>query len=86
MKIVEIQSTPNPNALKFIVAETFPSGSHSFMSVAEAEKDLLAKTIFALGNVTSVFYINNFLTVSKTPDGNWATLKPAVLAALTEAK
>jgi NFU1 iron-sulfur cluster scaffold homolog, mitochondrial len=84
MTIIDIQPTPNPNALKFIVDVNFPTGSHSFMSAKDAEKDLLAKEIFALGKVVSVFYMNNFLTVSKTPDGDWATLKEGIMSAVAK--
>ncbi len=83
MQIIDTQPTPNPNAVKFIVNGMFPAGSHAFMSAAEAEKDALAKEIFALGNITSVFYMNNFLTVSKTPSGDWNNLRDGILAAVS---
>ncbi len=84
MQVIDTQPTPNPNALKFIVNGTFPPGSHAFMSAKEAEKDPLAKEIFALGDVTSVFYMNNFLTVSKTPTGDWNKLRDGILAAVAK--
>jgi hypothetical protein len=54
------------------------------MSAKEAEKDPLAKEIFALGDVTSVFYMNNFLTVSKTPTGDWNKLRDGIFAAVAK--
>lgn len=84
MQVIDTQPTPNPNALKFIVSGMFPPGSHAFMSAKEAEKDALAKEIFALGEVTSVFYMNNFLTVSKTPTGDWNALREGVVAILAK--
>lgn len=84
MQILDTQPTPNPNALKFIVAGTFPAGSHSFMSEAEAARDPLAASLFSLGEVTSVFYMNNFLTVNKTPAGDWAKLHPAITETLSK--
>ncbi len=84
MQIIDTQPTPNPNAVKFIVSGTFPAGSHAFMSAAEAEKDTLAKEIFSLGNITSVFYMNNFLTVSKTPSGDWNNLRDGIFAAVSK--
>ncbi|PIO48743.1 MAG: hypothetical protein CMR00_03545 [[Chlorobium] sp. 445] len=84
MQVIETQPTPNPNALKFIIAGTFPPGSHAFMSHKEAENDALAKAIFELGEVTSVFYMNNFLTVSKTLAGDWNKLREGVIAILSQ--
>lgn len=54
------------------------------MSHKEAENDALAKAIFELGEVTSVFYMNNFLTVSKTPAGDWNKLREGVIAILSQ--
>lgn len=83
MRVVEAQFTPNPNAIKFVISGSFPDGSHAFHSQHEAQKDRIANPIFALGSVTSVFYTNNFLTVSKKPEGDWQELKPAILNILT---
>lgn len=82
MQVISVQTTPNPNAMKFIVSGTFPPGSHAFMSAAEAERDPLAKEIFALGGVNSVFYMNNFLTVNKTPETSWESIRSGVVAVL----
>lgn len=84
MDVLEVQRTPNPNALKFVVGGAF-TGFHSFTKPEEAAKDPLAAAIFALGEVTSVFYTSNFLTVSKTPAGDWSALQPAVLEVLRNA-
>ncbi|MCS7013402.1 MAG: NifU N-terminal domain-containing protein [Chloroherpetonaceae bacterium] len=84
MQVIDIQPTPNPNAMKFVVNGVFPPGSHAFMSAAEAEKDPLAKEIFALSGVTSVFYMNNFLTVSKAPNAAWDEIREGVVAALAK--
>jgi hypothetical protein len=82
MQVIDIQPTPNPNALKFIVASAFPAGSHAFMNSKEAEKDAIAKEIFSLGEIASVFYMNSFLTVGKTPSGNWSELQPKITEVL----
>ena len=55
-KIADIQETPNPNAVKFILKEPISHGtSHSFKSEEDAEKDKIAKSIFDVGDVLSVF-------------------------------
>ena len=44
-KISDIQETPNPNAVKFILREPVSHGtSHSFKSTEDAEGDALALT------------------------------------------
>ncbi len=74
-KIVDIEYTPNPNAVKFILKEPITSGiSRSFDSAEAAQVDPLAKSLFEVGNVTSVFYLDRFITVNKTEEASWDEL------------
>jgi len=78
-KIADIQETPNPNAVKFILKEPVSRGtSHSFKSDIDAEKDELAKSIFMVGDVVSVFYMDKMITVEKTDDAEWDEILPAL--------
>ena len=50
-KIADIQETPNPNAVKFILKEPVSWGtSHSFKTAESAADDVLAKSIFEIGD------------------------------------
>lgn len=76
-KIADIQETPNPNAVKFILKEPVSHGtSHSFKVAADAEKNSLAKSIFDIGDVVSVFYMDKMITVEKTDESDWDDLLP----------
>ena len=44
----------------------------------------LAKRIFHIDGVTSVFFGSDFITVTKSDDLAWSVLKPDVFAAITE--
>jgi Fe-S cluster biogenesis protein NfuA len=71
-KITDIQETPNPNAVKFILKEPISNGTtHSFDSASAAQDDPLAKSLFEVGNVVSVFYMDRMITVEKTEEGDW---------------
>jgi len=71
-KIADIEYTPNPNAVKFILREPITNGaSRSFQSVASAQADPLAAALFEVGNVTSVFYMDHFITVNKEDEVSW---------------
>jgi NFU1 iron-sulfur cluster scaffold homolog, mitochondrial len=71
-KIADIEYTPNPNAVKFILREPITSGSsRSFQSAQSAQADPLASALFAVGNVTSVFYMDRFITVNKEDEAPW---------------
>lgn len=71
-KIADIEYTPNPNAVKFILKEPITNGaSRSFQSAQSAQADPLAAALFDVGNVTSVFYMDRFITVNKEDEVSW---------------
>ncbi len=71
-KIADIEYTPNPNAIKFILKEPVTNGSsRSYQSQEAAAADTLASSLFNVGRVTSVFYMDRFITVNKEEDVSW---------------
>jgi Fe-S cluster biogenesis protein NfuA len=86
-KISDIQETPNPNAVKFILKEPVTNGTaRQFASLADAENDPLAKSIFETGNVVSVFYMDKMLTVEKTDEADWDELLPKLAVPIRAAE
>lgn len=76
-KIADIQETPNPNAVKFILKEPVSHGtSHSFKTREDASGNALAESLFDIGNVVSVFYMDKMITVEKTDDAEWDEILP----------
>jgi Fe-S cluster biogenesis protein NfuA len=86
-KIADIQETPNPNAVKFILKEPVSHGtSHSFKTSETAEDDKLAKSLFEIGEVVSVFYMDKMITVEKTDDSDWDEILPALAVPIRAAE
>src|SRR3712207_5969708 len=86
-KIADIQETPNPNAVKFILKEPVSYGtSHSFKSAEEASGDALAKSLFEVGDVVSVFYMDKMITVEKTDEAEWDEVLPALAVPIRAAQ
>lgn len=86
-KISDIEETPNPNALKFILREPVSNGvAKSFGSASQAEGDPLAKALFDVGNVVSVFYMDKMITVEKDDDGDWDDLLPTLAVPIRAAE
>jgi Fe-S cluster biogenesis protein NfuA len=76
-KIDNIEETPNPNAVKFILKEPVTNGTtRSFHSPSEAADDPLGRSLFEVGEVVSVFYMDRMITVEKTDDADWDDLLP----------
>jgi len=76
-KINDIEETPNPNAVKFILREPVSNGiAQQYSSASQAEPDPLAKSLFDVGHVVSVFYMDRMITVEKDVGGDWDELLP----------
>ena len=86
-KISDIQETPNPNAVKFILREPVTNGvARQFESVDKAQNDPLAKALFDVGNVSSVFYMDKMITVEKMDESDWDDLLPQLAVPIRAAE
>ena len=86
-KITDIQETPNPNAVKFILKEPVSNGTtHSFDSAERAAGDALAKSLFDVGHVVSIFYMDRMITVEKDEAGDWDELLPELAVPIRAAE
>jgi Fe-S cluster biogenesis protein NfuA len=82
---IQTESTPNPAVLKFLPGrELMPSGTREFHDQDEAQASPLAEALFALGSVKRVFFGQEFLTVTKGENEDWAHLKAPILAAIMD--
>jgi hypothetical protein len=84
-RITEIQPTPNPNAMKFMLDKPISDGSVSFLNAEQAGADAVAKGLFGITGVTSVLYLCDFLTVNKSADASWPDIKKKVKQVLAKA-
>lgn len=85
-KIAEIEYTPNPNAKRFVLKESLTSGiARSYDSPTQAESDPLARQLFAVPHVTSVYYIGRYLTVTQDGRASWSELERQLAVPIREA-
>ena len=83
--LIETEPTPNPATLKFLPGRiVMEAGTRDFATPEEAEASPLAEAIFALGDVTGVFFGRDFVSVTAAPGVGWPGLKPDVLAILLD--
>jgi Fe-S cluster biogenesis protein NfuA len=82
---IQTEETPNPATLKFIPGRTvMPEGTADFRNAEAGERSPLARSLFAIGGVEGVFLGSEFVTVTKSDDTEWFTVKPAILAAIMD--
>ena len=87
MKINEIEYTPNPNAVKFIVdTQLTPFSAHAeFKSAEDASGVPLAEQLFAIPHVESVYWTDRWITVTQDGGANWHELLREIAAPLRAA-
>ncbi|WFD41468.1 NifU-like protein 5, mitochondrial [Malassezia psittaci] len=82
---IQTESTPNADSLKFLPGcEVMEKGSAEFLDQRAAMSSPLAKNLFGIGGVTSVFYGPDFVTVSKDADTPWSAIKPEIYSNIME--
>jgi len=85
-KIAEIEPTPNPNAMKFVLKEPLTWGlSRSYENAAQAQDDPLAASLFDIEHVTSVFYVDHWITVTQDGQADWQELMRQLAVPIREA-
>lgn len=85
-RIAEIEPTPNPNAMKFVLREPLTWGvSRSYENAEQAQNDPLAAALFDIEHVTSVFYVDHWITVTQDGQADWPELLRKLAVPIREA-
>ncbi len=83
--LIETEPTPNPATQKFLPGRTvMTAGTRDFADPEEAVASPLAEALFSLGDVTGVFFGQNFVSVTAAEGSDWRVLKPQVLGVLLD--
>ena len=74
-KVLRIQPTPNPDAFQFILnGKVIETGTKTFDSPDDATGDTMAKAIFEIFGIQSIFIKENFVTITKSNVVGWHTI------------
>lgn len=83
---IQTQETPNPDSLKFLPGKDVlgKGTTMDFPSITAAQSSPLAKLLFRVEGVKSVFYGADFITITKAEDAEWAILKAELFAVIMD--
>ncbi|KAM4591259.1 NFU1 iron-sulfur cluster scaffold homolog, mitochondrial [Odontesthes bonariensis] len=83
---IQTQDTPNPRSLKFLPGKpVLGSGTLDFPTLSSAGCSSLARDLFEIEGVKSVFFGPDFITVTKTDeDVEWTDIKRHALEAIAK--
>ena len=68
---VYAESTPNPNAMKFVVNKRIVNDIYEFKSLEDSSESPLAKSLFGFEFVNEVFFDFNFVSNIQKPGFKW---------------
>jgi Fe-S cluster biogenesis protein NfuA len=80
--MIVTEATPNPNSLKFVSEQTISEiGTEEFQKkdISKIENSFI-KELLNFKGVELILLSKTFLSVKKSSDTNWATLKPMVIS------
>lgn len=86
-KIKEIERTPNPDAMRFVLGEPLTNGvTKSYENAEEAQGDEFAASLFTIDHVINVYYVNKYVTVTQDGEAVWSELFRQLAPPIREAK
>lgn len=85
MASFDVDSTPNPNSLKFTVrGQTLLDGGVLTLQPGDAETDHPLADLLSIAGVCDLFITPSFLTVSKEEEADWSDVRPQIESLLQE--
>ena len=85
LKVIRTRETPNPKALQFVLnTQILENGYRSFTSKESAVGDALAPALLDHDEITSVYIMKNFVTVTVGSEGDWHHLKTPIWDTIDE--
>jgi len=76
LMVQDVDLTPNPHALKFILNEKLLNfETRQYADKESAKDDPFAAGILELEGVVSVFYMDQFVTIEKSPEADWKKIQ-----------
>ena len=84
--MIQIENTPNPNALKFVSENKISEiGTVEFQKNKIGEiKNNFVKSLLKIDGVELILLSENFISVKKIEEANWENIKPSVISHLND--
>ena len=73
---VTVQPTPNENAMKFVTNRRVTEGRSQTFTDPSTASSPLARELLAIPGVRQVFFLNDFITVTRHGGVDWGDVVP----------
>jgi len=81
---VQTQTTPNPNALKFLPGKVVSNNGSYEIKDKNTINNSLIRNIISINGVTSIFLGSDFISVNKQENIDWEDIKHIVISLINE--
>lgn len=82
--VLRTEPTPNPNAMKFVLSFSQGRESKTYTKDKRADAPAVIAELFDLPAVDSVFTLDTFVTITRTPGADWDALVPRAREVLSK--
>jgi len=80
-----IQSTPNPNALKFVLnIPVRNTGKVTYKNAAQCQHNPMAAALFTIPNITEVYFFDNYVTITQDGNADWDQIEEQIKRTILE--
>lgn len=80
-----IQSTPNPNALKFVLnVPVKTTGKATYKNASACRHNPMAAALFTIPNITEVYFFDNYITVTQDGNVDWDQIEDQIKKVILE--
>ena len=82
---IMIQSTPNPNALKFVLnVPVKTEGKVTYKNASQCQDNPLAAALFTVSNINEVYFFDNYITVTQDGTVDWDAIEDQIKRIILE--
>lgn len=81
MKIISIEQTPNPNAMRVVLSTELPAGESNNYSKGDAQKvNEPFASLLKIDGLKGIYHVMNFMAVEKDSTVEWEEIIPNIQA------
>ena len=81
---VQIETTPNPNSLKFLPGKTVSNSGSFEITKKDDVKNELVRNIMSVNGVEGIFLSKDFISVNKYDKTSWDDIKHIVISLIND--
>ena len=81
---VQIESTPNPNSLKFLPGKVVSNNGSFEVTKKEESNNELIKSLLSIKGVEGIFLGKDFISINKIDSASWEEIKHIVISLIND--